>query len=278
MPRKKLKKVFIGYAHRDESKIRQELYERLRALDLNVWLDDAPIKPGEKLKDAIESAINRASFITTNYDTLLDDALSKGMPDLNLPDQVEKASELALPPPKTIQVIDSVANVRELSVELISYLKNHKSELDKLRWDVFEHLVAEFLASHGFEDIALVARDPITSADIFAVHKIIPTGEKVRFFVEVKHTDDKAGIEVINEVFGAYTMERPKFGWDVAMIVSLAGFTNPRKISTDKVSLIGVRLKDRDDVESWLDGYSPTESGLWLPKPQTSMPWPKEPG
>lgn len=124
--------VFISYSHHDEREFRRRLYEQMRAVDLNVMFDSLEIKIGENWRQVIEAAVDNAAFITTNYDKLFENALSKGTPDLNLPEQVDKAAELALPP-QQVEVVDTISNIKDLSVGLIVYLKKHKADLDKLR-------------------------------------------------------------------------------------------------------------------------------------------------
>jgi hypothetical protein len=69
-------------------------------------------------------------------------------------------------PPQALA--DVVESVKKLTPELIEHLRSRKDDLTKIRWDVFEHLVGEFLAHQGFKDVRLVGRDPRTSADIYA--------------------------------------------------------------------------------------------------------------
>src|SRR5689334_19823556 len=111
---------------------------------------------------------------------------------------------LIKPPIYLAHVIESI---RKLTPELILYLKVYKEAISAIPWQVFEHLVAEFLAAKGFEDVRLVGRDSRTSADIYAAHTRDPLGTRIRFFVEVKRTREAVGIEVINSVLGAMLSE-----------------------------------------------------------------------
>lgn len=72
----------------------------------------------------------------------------------------------------SVELIHVIETVKRLTPDLIAYLQSHEIDLDKLRWDVFEHLVAEFFASWGFQDVRLVGRNSKTSADIFAAYFI----------------------------------------------------------------------------------------------------------
>ena len=173
------------------------------------------------------------------------------------------------PPAK---LVDVVAAAETLTPDLIAHLKSHNDDLDKLQWDVFEHLVGEFLATRGFQDVRLVGRDPKTSADIYAAATYDPLGVKLRFFIEVKRNRNAVGIQVINGVLGAMITERDQFGWHAGLIVSTGGFRRVRKYTPLELSLRGIEMKDKKDLLMWLEDYQPDKNGLWLPNPQRVMP------
>jgi transcriptional regulator with XRE-family HTH domain len=173
------------------------------------------------------------------------------------------------PEGQTIELVDVVSSVRHLSTHLIHHLKMNIADIQKLRWDVFEHLIAEFFASWGFPDVRLVGRDPLTSADIFAVGRPDPTGVSFRYFVEVRRRERRIDVNVIDRVYGALVQERPRYGWHVAMIVSSVNFTAFRKkgYSREELALKGVELRNQEAVKVWLEEYEPNANGLWLPRP-----------
>jgi len=164
-----------------------------------------------------------------------------------------------------------IEKVEALTPELLRVLKESPVELNDLRWDVFEHLVAELLAQQGFEDVRLVGRDSQTGADIFAAKHVGGVNTELRFFVEVKHRKGAAGIEVIDQVIGAIVSERERFGWHAGLIVSSGGFKNFKRATRPQISLKGVELRDRDDLFQWLADYHPNCGGLWLPSPTRSI-------
>ncbi len=175
------------------------------------------------------------------------------------------------PEPVPVEIVPVIEKVKKLTPALIEYLQENEKELDKIRWDVFEHLIAEFFASWGFEDVRLVGRNSMTSADVFAAYTINPAGTKVKYFIEVKRRKDKIGVQIIDQVYGAMISEREKFGWHAAMIVSIVGFTDFEKYTRDSLALRGVELKDRDDLLVWLKNYKRNKNGLWLPAPVTDF-------
>ena len=172
----------------------------------------------------------------------------------------------------TVELTDVLETAERLTPYLVQYLKDHESDLGKLPWDVFEHLIAEFFAGWGYEDVRLVGRDPGTAADIFALRKPDPSGIPIRYFVEVKHWKKRVGVEVIDGVYGAFSQERPRLGWHAAMIVSVAGFKDLRRYTNHELALRGVELRGYDDVKKWLADYKPSDKGLWLPNPLRNLP------
>ncbi len=172
----------------------------------------------------------------------------------------------------TIELVDVIEATKVLTPHLINYLKEHKTELQRLPWEVFEHLIAEFLTSWGYQDVRLVGRDPNTAADIYAVTKADPSGIPIRYFIEVKRAKAPIGVTVINAVYGAFMQERPAIGWHVAMVVSLAGFRDFARTTHQELALMGVELRDYDTIKMWLSDYRPSDKGLWLPNPLRNLP------
>ncbi|MEW5858675.1 MAG: restriction endonuclease [Cyanobacteriota bacterium] len=170
--------------------------------------------------------------------------------------------------PLSNNVISVIEATKKLTPELILYLKSHNQELSNLQWDVFQHLVAEFFASMGYYDVRLVGKNSETSAEIYAATKLGSLGVEIRLFIEVKRWKNKLGIEIINEVHGAMLLERPKFGWHAAIIVSIAGFRKFHKFNQTELALRGIELKDKNDLLRWLKDYKPNKNGLWLPQPE----------
>ena len=105
-------------------------------------------------------------------------------------------------------VVSSVLQqATKLTPFLIKHLQQSADDLPFLPWHVFEHLVAEFFASWGYEDVRLVGRNAKTAADVFAMRRVEPDGTEVRLFVETKRWKDRVGVEVIDRVYGAFLGE-----------------------------------------------------------------------
>jgi DNA-binding CsgD family transcriptional regulator len=169
------------------------------------------------------------------------------------------------------ELIPIIEKVKRLEPSLIAHLQQHKDDLQRIHPILFEHLFAEFLAARGFSDVRLVGRNPRTSADIFAAKFDREADIPFRLFVEVKRWKDTVGIEVIDQVLGAFVHERERFGWSAAMIVSLGGFKDFHKWTRPELELKGLYLKERDDLLRYLEGYKQHPNGLWLPNPRTDL-------
>jgi predicted DNA-binding protein YlxM (UPF0122 family) len=165
----------------------------------------------------------------------------------------------------SVSLIEVVETIKALTPDLIHHLKQHEDDFRKLQPNVFEHLVGELLRQREFDEVQLVGQDAKTSADIIAVKKLHKIDTEVRYFVEVKRWKDRVGIGVINNVYGAMLMEKPDYGWNAAMIVSLVGTTKTRKITSEKLARLNISLKQKDDLLRWLKEYEPKGGGLWLP-------------
>jgi hypothetical protein len=166
-------------------------------------------------------------------------------------------------------VSEAVEQCRALTPELMRHLKSNAGDLRKVPWDIFEHIVGEFLAYSGFREIQLVGRDQSTSADIAALYVVPKLGTKIRYFIEVKQWRDRVGVRVIDEILGAMIGEREKFGWTVGMLVAPGGIRDFRKFESEgELEAKGIFLKHKHDVLQWLKDYRPNKEGLWLPTPE----------
>jgi hypothetical protein len=174
-------------------------------------------------------------------------------------------------PQRLAELVPVIETIKRLEPSLIAHLQQNNDDLIKINPLLFEHLFAEFLAARGFDDVRLVGRNAKTSADIFAAKFIPGLDVPMRFFVEVKRWKNTIGIEVINQVLGAFLGERERFGWNAALVVTVGGFRDFEKWSREELALKGLFLKERDDLLRYLDGYKQHANGLWLPNPRTDL-------
>lgn len=165
----------------------------------------------------------------------------------------------------TIDLSESIESLKRITPDLMRHLQREHSDIEKVPPRVFEHIIAEILAGHGWNEVKLVGSSSATSADILAGYYIPSTGMQVRVFLEVKRWKDRVGVEVFNSVLGAMVSERDVFGWHMAWIIALGGASETRKFNREEWSLKGVEVKDKKDILRWLEGYRPNPNGLWLP-------------
>jgi Restriction endonuclease len=178
----------------------------------------------------------------------------------------ETELRLAIPELKPVlSTWECLADVRHLTPELVAHLQRQTDHLERLDPLVFEQLVAELLLTNGWSEVRLVGKNPSTSADIFAGYCPGPAGIHLRCFVEVKRWKSRIGVEVFNQVMGAMMSERDRWGWHLAMIVALGGASETRKFTLDEWRLKGIEVREKSDLLRWLQNYTPSSNGLWLP-------------
>ena len=168
-------------------------------------------------------------------------------------------------------MVPVIETFKKLEPSLIAHLQAHHEDLIKIDPKVFEHLIAEFLASSGFTDVLLVGQNRSTSADIFAMYFNAWLKIPQTYFIEVKRWKERVGIQVIQQVGGAMMLERARYGWHAAIIVTIKGCSKLQKWTKREIELMGIYLKDRNDLLRWLKDYKQTKSGLWLPNPRTDL-------
>jgi hypothetical protein len=54
----------------------------------------------------------------------------------------------------------------------------------------------------------------------------------------------------------------------MAMVVTVSGFAEMDKYTPHQLRMMGISLKDGDDIRQWLKDYRFNKSGLWLPDPK----------
>jgi hypothetical protein len=154
-----------------------------------------------------------------------------------------------------------VSSVREVRIELIEWLAHHPSAISSVAWDAFERIIAEVLASRGFE-VEITARTRNASADIIAIRRD-NLGVETRYLVECKRFQDKrrVGLSIINGVLGA----KKRAAVDHALLVTTSHFTRHVIRLEESLRDLRLHLRDGDDIRNWLASYEPAKhGGLWL--------------
>lgn len=173
---------------------------------------------------------------------------------------------IVLPASWSPEPISTVEHARTLSLELMLSLRDDPRLLRAVRWNVFEEVVAEFMASRGYQDVRLTGLATDTAADVVAILRDPRLPTPMRCFVEVKHWTARAvGIEVVDRVHWAMVRERGSRGWHSALIVAHQ-FTRSPEMDPERLAKLGIGLADEKDLVTWLKAYEPhPETGLYLP-------------
>ncbi len=175
---------------------------------------------------------------------------------------VFKKAWLRLKPRVTRLTPNLIASVKDIYAEYLLWLKKHPDSLDRLAWEAFETLIAEILASRGF-DVDLTGRVRNRSADIVAI-RTDELGVDTRYLIECKRysRDRRVGLGIVNAVVGASR----RANVDHALLVTSSSFTEDVERERNRLRECRLHLRDGDDIVNWLQEYRPREdSGLWLP-------------
>lgn len=149
-----------------------------------------------------------------------------------------------------------ISKVTEVELQLIKYLARHPERMREMHPDTFEKLVAEILASHGF-DVEWTGRNSKTAADVIAFKADIESGLPNNFIVECKrHSAHRpVGLEIARALYGAKCEE----GFANALLVTTSTFQ-------DGVQKFALRrwdfhLRDFTGLVEWLNRYRPRPDG-----------------
>lgn len=155
---------------------------------------------------------------------------------------------------------EMVGSLRDISGEVMVWLKKHPNSMDRLAWEAFEKIVAEVFAARGFK-VDLTGRVRDNTADVIAVRTDF--GAETRYLIECKKytRTNRIGLDIVNGVVGA----AKRANADHAFLVTTSSFT--RDVTKQEVVLrdLRVHLRDGDAIVKWLSDYTPrSDGGLWL--------------
>lgn len=172
-------------------------------------------------------------------------------------------------PPR--QLIDAIQTITS---ELIKYLSNHPRALYQLMPRQFEELIAEILASYGWQvQLSTPSRDG--GYDLFAIAKDA-AGLETSWIIECKKYSEerKVGVDVIRSLFGM------KLDLKVAnaMLATTSHFSH--SAHEYKASRYDLQLRDYEGILEWINSYRPNPNGrlyikdnrLVLPGETTTRP------
>ena len=148
------------------------------------------------------------------------------------------------------------AVVTEITARLIEYLRHHPRALYRLRPRQFEELVAEILASYGWE-VHLTPPSRDGGYDIFAVSKDV-SGVKSPWIIECKKYAEhrKVGVDIVRALYGTSAVLRQGAN---ALLATTSYFTKGARAF--KASRYDLELKDFHAVLQWVNEYRPNPNG-----------------
>lgn len=154
-----------------------------------------------------------------------------------------------LSPEKVIEVVGII------TYELINYLKAHPKALYEIKPRQFEGLIAEVLASYGWQvDLTPSTRDG--GYDIYAISPVHGK-ESTSWIIECKKyaSDRKVGIDIVRALYGL----RMDLQIANAMLATTSYFS--RDAHAYKASRYDLKLKDYGNILEWISQYRPNPDG-----------------
>ena len=149
-----------------------------------------------------------------------------------------------------------LAKIAEIESDLICYLAKHPHLMREMHSDAFEKLVAELLASLGY-DVEWTGRNKATAGDVIAFRVEETSGLASNFLIECKRyaEHNRVGMEIARALYGAKTDER----FSTALLVT----TSTVQSGVEKFASRNwdFQYKDFAGLVEWLNQYRPREDG-----------------
>jgi hypothetical protein len=137
--------------------------------------------------------------------------------------------------------------------QILLFLKEYPEKLTELPPRQFEELIAELLASFGWE-VSLTPPTRDGGYDILAVSRDAP-GLETSWLIECKRysRDHKVGVDNVRSLYGV----KSHIGLPNAVIVSTSSFTAAAKELAKSRS--DLQLVDYEHLLKWINGYVPSD-------------------
>lgn len=157
-----------------------------------------------------------------------------------------------------------IVKIKEcFDIETLTYLKYNSEVLLKISGHVFEKIIAEILASSGFDDISLNVMTEAGEVDIIGFSKD-HLGGKIGYVFELRQTGlSKRKIELkeVTRLFGIRESLRQRLGIHQGIFVTTTDYTQ-KAHEFGNVWHLG--LKNHNDVLEWIKQYELKGNGLYL--------------
>lgn len=153
------------------------------------------------------------------------------------------------PPQQLVKVVQLITD------ELIAFLQHHPNELYNVRPRQFEELIAEVLASYGW-DVHLTPSSKDGGYDIFAISKDI-AGVRSSWVIECKKyaRERKVGVDIARALYGTDAVHDGAN----ALLATTSFFT--QGVMEYKASRYNLELRDYHGVLEWINEYRPNPDG-----------------
>jgi HJR/Mrr/RecB family endonuclease len=144
---------------------------------------------------------------------------------------------------------DALIWAEPLTQRLIRLVRQSK------RWDqidarALEEVVAELFEGFGYV-VELTKRTRDGGRDVIAIRHSTVKDDK--YLIECKHWDDKVGVGIVRELLGVGVAE-PNSG---LILASTSGFTSDARLFARREQVRWIlALKDRDDIDGWVEEYA----------------------
>lgn len=207
-----------------------------------------------------EARFSHPAFLSQYLHSAFEFAQKPLLPERNVyPDLVDSAvgrihSLVRLlktePPPQ--QLIEVCAAI---DTEIIKFLQKRPTNLHHLSPRQFEYVIAEILASFGWE-VQVTQQSKDGGYDIFAMTKDI-SGTKSAWIIECKKykPESRVGIEVARSLYAI----KGELRVSNAMLATTSHFT--RGVQHFASSRYDLSLKDFESIVEWLNSYRPSQYG-----------------
>lgn len=214
-------------------------------------LDQARFSEPEFLPKYLERAFRFAHRYDTRDAEKWPDFVAKMQEKINALRALYPDSE---PPDSLVEAVQTI------TAELIQYLAMHPKAMYQIEPRQFEELIAEILASYGWE----VKLTPVSKDGGFDIYAISPIsgGETTSWIIECKKywldshgKERKVGVDIARALYGV------KYDLKVAnaMLATTTHFT--KGVHDFKASRYDLALRDYEGILEWLNEYRPNPNG-----------------
>ena len=154
------------------------------------------------------------------------------------------------PEPPVIEV------TKVITTELIEVLKKHPLSMYQIKPRQFEELIAEILASNGW-NVQLTPATRDGGYDIFAISKDMQSGTRTSWIIECKKyaPENKVGVNIVRTLYGVKSDRKAAN----ALLATSSYYTKGAKAF--RASRYDIELKDYNDILEWINQYKPSPDG-----------------